>query len=128
MPQATKKRQSEISNASFGEQITSSYEPMKTYTTLHFCRLPVMYAVDAYGAPVGQDDSTISLNGDGTLESAKQKRDQRIPELITAIGDAVPKIAGGHTESGSAANPYEFYPPLPPGAVILEINGLTEMR
>lgn len=103
-------------------------EEPKVYTTTHFCRLPVMYAVDAYGAPVGQDDATIDLNPDGTLDQAKQKRDQRIPELVTAIGDAVPKLAGVKESGGASNNPYDFYPPLPEGAVILSIVGLTEMR
>lgn len=94
------------------------------FITQHFCRLPVMYAVDPIGTPVGKDNGTIELNADGSMKKATEERDHQVDELITAVGDAVNTL-NGRTEGGLAPeNPFDFYPPLPKGAIILSIEGL----
>ena len=127
-PTTHQTKSARVKNVSLQEPKAEKPAEPKIYTTTHFCRLPVMYAVDHYGTPIGNDESKVTVNADGSFASAEQKRDHQLDELIEAIGTAAPKIAGIKESGSTSTNPYDFYPPLPPGAVILSITGLTEMR
>lgn len=114
-------------------QLVSSQDPESgkatVYTSKHFCRIPVTYAVDPIGTPFGTDEASLTLNGDGSLNLASQKRDHQVDELITAVGDAIPKLSPS-TEAAfdDSNNPYGFFPKLPDGAVILEIVEIGELE
>lgn len=98
------------------------------HTTVHFCRLPVAYAVEAIGTPFGSDEASIEFNEDGSLKKATQKRDHQIDELITSVTEGAKNLSGAVLESGlDSNNPYDFYPRLPSNASVVAIIDILPM-
>jgi hypothetical protein len=95
----------------------------KGQVTQHICVLPVMYAVDVCPAPVGTTEAKISLAEDGQLTGAEAKLDQKIPELIKSLGDAVAAIAPGKGRAASGG--VVFTPSIDPAVNpdIFKTNG-----
>jgi hypothetical protein len=61
----------------------------KTYTTMHAAMVPKLMAVDAERAFLGITKVGFENHEDGTLKTSNAELDQRIVELIQAVGDVV---------------------------------------
>ena len=84
----------------------------------HLAKLPVMYAVDHPQSWTGKTVSHFKFNDDGGLTQANGEVDHKLPELITAIGDAVPKVAGGANGLSDIA----LFPEPPDSKIAVDIQ------
>jgi len=66
-----------------------------TYTTVHVTSVPKLMTIDAERALLGTTEAAFTNNPDGTLLSSSSKVDQKIPEIISAVGDVMKSIPAG---------------------------------
>ena len=82
-------------------------------TTQHVCTFPAIFAVDVVAAPLGTTNTEMDID-DGRLTKLNVELDQKIPEVITAVGDAAANIPG--LDAGGSRTAKEeklaFMPPL----------------
>ncbi len=103
--------------------------PAQMHVTTHFCRLPLVYGVDAIGTPIGTDHARLEFYENGMLKKAEEERDHQVDELITSVTEAAEKVIPFQgLERGEGNNPYEFFPPLPADAQIVEILEIVPLQ
>jgi hypothetical protein len=88
-------------------------EGLQPYTTHHITVLPRLMAVDAERALLGTTTATFTNHSDGTLQTGTITVDQKIPEVISAMGDLVTDI-GGITKDGTRATEPSSLPQFTP--------------
>ena len=113
-------------------QATTYHEPTNSTNgdrvTTHFCRLPIVYSVDAVGTPFGTDEFALEFYDNGALKKAESKRDHQIDELVSSVSEAAENLVPSLERGTEASNPFEFYPPLPPHAQIIEILEISPIQ